>query len=131
MKAPPTLVLHGRVGNCIGDLASYDAFCLGGPYSVRGVNIGELGVCRRFLEASTELRLPTPFFNHQMYGFFEYGTDLGSSEDVPGNPTVFYRKPGSGKTTGGGLKFGPLRLEYARDLNLGRGTLMFGIGERF
>jgi len=33
---PPVLVLHGRHGGCIGDLASYDAFTLGGPY--RSVN---------------------------------------------------------------------------------------------
>ena len=45
-KAPNTLVLHGRVGNCIGDMASYDYFTLGGPYSVRGYSPGELGACR-------------------------------------------------------------------------------------
>jgi hypothetical protein len=45
-KAPNTLVLHGRVGNCIGEMASYDYFTLGGPYSVRGYSPGELGACR-------------------------------------------------------------------------------------
>ena len=45
-KAPNTLVLHGRVGNCLGDMASYDYFTLGGPYSVRGYSPGELGACR-------------------------------------------------------------------------------------
>jgi hypothetical protein len=33
-QAPNTLVLHARAGNCVGDLASYDFFSLGGPYSV-------------------------------------------------------------------------------------------------
>ena len=47
---PPVLVLHGRYGGCIGDLAAYDAFTLGGPYSVRGYNMGELGACRNILE---------------------------------------------------------------------------------
>jgi outer membrane protein assembly factor BamA len=45
-KAPNTLVLHGRAGNCVGDMASYDYFTLGGPYSVRGYSPGELGACR-------------------------------------------------------------------------------------
>jgi outer membrane protein assembly factor BamA len=45
-KAPNTLVLHGRVGNCVGDMAAYDYFTLGGPYSVRGYSPGELGACR-------------------------------------------------------------------------------------
>lgn len=48
---PPVLVLHGRYGGCVGDLPSYDAFTLGGPYSVRGYNMGELGAARNILEA--------------------------------------------------------------------------------
>lgn len=51
-SAPPVLVLHGHYGGCVGDLASYDAFTLGGPYSVRGYNMGELGACRNILEVS-------------------------------------------------------------------------------
>lgn len=57
-KAPNTLVLHTRAGNCIGDMASYDYFTLGGPYSVRGYSPGELGACRRFVEAAAEVRMP-------------------------------------------------------------------------
>ena len=34
-KPPPVLVVHGRGGTALGDLASYDYFTLGGPYSVR------------------------------------------------------------------------------------------------
>lgn len=34
----------------MGDLPSYDAFTLGGPYSVRGYNMGELGAARNILE---------------------------------------------------------------------------------
>lgn len=49
---PPVLVLHGHYGGCVGDLPSYDAFTLGGPYSVRGYNMGELGACRNILEVS-------------------------------------------------------------------------------
>ncbi|KAJ8439857.1 hypothetical protein Cgig2_003923 [Carnegiea gigantea] len=41
--APPVLILRGRYAGCVGDLPNYDAFPLGGPYSVRDYNIGELG----------------------------------------------------------------------------------------
>lgn len=47
---PPVLVLHGHYGGCVGDLPSYEAFTLGGPYSVRGYNMGELGAARNILE---------------------------------------------------------------------------------
>lgn len=53
---PPVLVLHGHYGGCVGDLPSYDAFTLGGPYSVRGYNMGELGACRNLLEVSMALQ---------------------------------------------------------------------------
>lgn len=47
---PPVLVLHGHYGGCVGDLPSYDAFTLGGPYSVRGYNMGEIGAARNIVE---------------------------------------------------------------------------------
>lgn len=47
---PPVLVLHGRYGGCIGDLPSYDVFALGGPNSVRGYSMGELGAAKNILE---------------------------------------------------------------------------------
>lgn len=47
---PPVLVLHSHYGGCVGDLPSYDAFTLGGPYSVRGYNMGEIGAARNILE---------------------------------------------------------------------------------
>ena len=130
-KPPVALVLNARHGNTVGDMAAYDAHCLGGPFSVRGSSIGELGTCRRYLEAAVELRVPTPFFNHQMYGFYEHGTDLGSSKDVPGNPTQYFRKPGAGSARGVGLKVGPVRVEYVQDMNMGKGVTVCTIGERF
>eukprot|EP00803_Ostreobium_quekettii_P003394 evm.model.scf_890.7 EVM.evm.TU.scf_890.7 scf_890:33943-39477(-) len=130
-KPPVALVLQARHGNTIGDLAAYDAHCLGGPFSVRGCSIGEVATCRRFLEAAVELRVPTPVFNHQLYGFYEYGTDMGSSKDVPGNPTQYFRKPGTTSSRGVGLKVGPVRLERVQDLNMGRTSSFVTIGERF
>ncbi|KAI3987663.1 hypothetical protein MKX01_027249 [Papaver californicum] len=84
---PPVLVLNGHYGGCLGDLPSYDAFTLGGPYSVRGYNMGELGACRNILEVATELRVPVR--NTHIYAFVEHGNDLGRSKDLKGNPTEF------------------------------------------
>jgi outer membrane protein assembly factor BamA len=135
-KAPNTLVLHARAGNCIGDMASYDYFALGGPYSVRGYSHGELGACRRFVETAAEVRLPLKNVRKGLpgtaYAFAEYGTDLGSGSSLEGSPTEFYRKAGHGASVGVGLKaLGACRFEYARDCNAGTGTVFVQWGERF
>ncbi len=50
------MVLHAKAGNALGEVAAYDYFSLGGPYSVRGYSHGEIGAARRFLELATEVR---------------------------------------------------------------------------
>ncbi|CAF1717029.1 unnamed protein product, partial [Brassica napus] len=77
-------------------------FVLGGPYSVRGYNMGELGAARNILE---------------------HWNDLGSSKDVKGNPTAVYRRMGQGSSYGVGVKLGLVRAEYALDHNNGTGAL--------
>ncbi|KAL1552902.1 putative translocon at the outer envelope membrane of chloroplasts 75-III [Salvia divinorum] len=126
---PPVLVLHARYGGCVGDLPSYDAFTLGGPYSVRGYNMGELGAARNIVEVATELRIPVR--NTHVYVFAEHGNDLGSSKDVKGNPTEVYRRRGQGSSYGVGAKLGLVRVEYAVDQNSGSGSVFFRFGERF
>jgi len=128
---PVVAVLHGRLSNTIGDLAPYECFALGGPYSVRGYSVGELGAARRTGEFAAELRLPIPRFNTQCYGFFEHGTDFGSSKTVKGNPTDFYRRAGSGSSCGVGVRTGSVRFEFIRDMNAGKGHLFATFGERF
>ncbi|URE42214.1 Surface antigen [Musa troglodytarum] len=118
---PPVLVAHGHYGGCVGDLPSYDAFTLGGPYSVRGYNMGELGACRNILELAAELRIPVK--NTHVYLFAEHGNDLGSSKDVKGNPTEFFRRAGHGSSYGAGVKLGMVRAEYAMDHNSGTGAI--------
>ncbi|KAL3632675.1 putative translocon at the outer envelope membrane of chloroplasts 75-III [Castilleja foliolosa] len=126
---PPVLVLHGHYGGCVGDLPSYDAFTLGGPYSVRGYNMGELGAARNILELAAELRIPVK--STHAYVFAEHGNDLGSSKDVKGNPTEVYRRVGQGSSYGVGMKLGLVRAEYAVDHNSGTGAIFFRFGERF
>lgn len=96
---------------------------------VRGFNVGELGAARRFVEGAAELRLP--FFGNHVYGFMEGVTDLGSSKEVRGNPSQYYRRPGAGYSFGAGLKIGALRAEYATESTTGRGALFVRYGERF
>uniref|UniRef100_A0A0E0F8Y7 Uncharacterized protein n=1 Tax=Oryza meridionalis TaxID=40149 RepID=A0A0E0F8Y7_9ORYZ len=99
-KPPPAvLALHGRYAGCVGDLPSYDAFALGGPHSVRGYGMGELGASRNLLENR----------HTQVYAFAEHGTDLGSSKDVKGNPTEFFRRVGHGSSYGVGVELGAVR----------------------
>ncbi|MBA0669151.1 hypothetical protein Goklo_001998, partial [Gossypium klotzschianum] len=126
---PPVLVLHGHYGGCVGDLPSYDAFTLGGPYSVRGYNMGELGAARNILELGAEIRIPVR--NTHVYAFAEHGNDLGSSKDVKGNPTEVYRRMGHGSSYGVGVKLGLVRAEYAVDHNNGTGAVFFRFGERY
>ncbi|KAL9816804.1 Protein TOC75-4 [Arabidopsis thaliana] len=126
---PPVLVLHGRYGGCIGDLPSYDVFALGGPNSVRGYSMGELGAAKNILELGAEIRIPVK--NTHVYAFAEHGNDLGSSKDVKGNPTGLYRKMGHGSSYGLGVKLGMVRAEYTVRHNRGTGALFLRFGERY
>ncbi|TVU38276.1 hypothetical protein EJB05_11636, partial [Eragrostis curvula] len=133
-KPPPAvLAIHGRYAGCVGDLPSYDAYPIGGPHSVRGYGMGELGASRNLLEVATELRIPITVKNThaQVYAFAEHGTDIGSSKDVEGNPTNFFRRVGHGSSYGVGVKLGMIRAEYAVDQNAGRGAFFVRFGERF
>ena len=128
---PPVLVLHARYGGCVGSLASYDAFTLGGPYSCRGYSVGELGAGRRVLETGVELRVPVPRLRTHAFAFFEHCSDLGSSKEVPGNPTAYYRKAGAGSCSGVGIKLGAVRAEWVKDMNVGSAALFCRFGERY
>jgi hemolysin activation/secretion protein len=57
----------------MGDLASYDAFTLGGPYSVHGHNMGELGAAHNFLEVRKQqgyLKLPSQTSPYRFLNFW-------------------------------------------------------------
>jgi len=128
-RSRPSLVLHGKCGGCIGDLPTYEAFTLGGPNSIRGYKVGEVATCRAFAEAAAEVRVP--LFKKTLYGFAEYGSDLGSSKHVAGNPSAVYRREGQGASFGGGLKVGIVRFEYAKNCNTGEGNWYAMFGDRF
>jgi outer membrane protein assembly factor BamA len=128
---PVSLVVHGKIGNCIGDLASFEYFTLGGPFSCRGYKTGELGSARRFFETAVEARCPLPSLDGLAYTFFEHTNSMGSSSQLRGDPNGFYGLCGSGTSWGYGIKMGALRLEYARDCNMGKGAFVVRFGDRF
>jgi outer membrane protein insertion porin family len=131
---PQTIALNIQGGTVIGDLPPYEAFSLGGTNSVRGYDEGELGSGRSFVQATAEYRFPlfTSFLGGAL--FVDYGSDLGSGTDVPGNPAEIRGKPGDGFGYGAGIRvqtpLGALRLDYGFGDD-GDGRIHFGIGERF
>ncbi|WP_375539706.1 BamA/TamA family outer membrane protein [Oscillatoria sp. FACHB-1407] len=130
---PETLAFNVQAGTVLGDLPPYEAFSLGGTDSVRGYDSGELGSGRSFLQATAEYRFPI----FSIVGgalFVDFGTDLGTADDVPGSPAEVRDKPGSGFGVGLGVRvrspIGQIRVDYAVN-DEGDGRIHFGIGERF
>ena len=130
---PHTLAFNIQGGAIIGDLPPYEAFSLGGSNSVRGFEEGDVGSGRRYLQATAEYRFPV----FSVVGgalFVDYATDLGSGEDVPGDPAGTRGKPGDGFGYGIGVRvqspLGNIRVDYGLN-DEGDSRIHFGIGERF
>lgn len=132
-KGPQALAFNIQGGTVIGDLPPYEAFSLGGSNSVRGYAEGDVGSGRSFIQATAEYRFP---IISAIGGalFVDFGSDLGSGSDVPGDPAGVRGKPGSGFGYGIGVRvqspLGPIRVDYGFN-DQGDSRLHFGIGERF
>ena len=127
------LAFNFQGGTIIGELPPYEAFILGGSNSVRGYGDGEVGSGRSFFQATAEYRFPI----FKIVGgalFFDYGTTLGSDDNVPGSPSIVRDLPGSGFGYGLGVRvqspLGPIRVDYAIN-DEGDNEIQFGIGEKF
>jgi len=137
-----TLVLNVQGGTIIGDeLPPYEAYSLGGSTSVRGYATGEVGTGRSFLQGTAEYRFPianlTILERDIPLGggiFIDYATDLGTEDDVEGEPAEVRDKPGDGLGYGVGLRaktpLGAVRLEFALN-DEGDSAVIFNIGDRF
>lgn len=129
-----TLAFNLQGGTTLGSIPPYEAFPLGGGNSVRGFEEGAVGSGRSFALGTVEYRFPlfSEFLNGAL--FADYGTDLGSGDDVPGNPAGVRGKPGSGFGYGAGVRvqtpLGALRLDYGLS-DEGGSRFHFGFGERF
>ncbi|MEB3224196.1 MAG: BamA/TamA family outer membrane protein [Synechococcus sp.] len=130
---PHTLAFNIQGGTILGDLPPYEAFSLGGSNSVRGFEEGDVGSGRNYVQATAEYRFPI-FSAVGGAIFADYATDLGSGDDVPGNPAGVRGKPGNGFGYGIGVRvnspLGPIRVDYGIADN-GDSRIHFGIGERF
>ncbi|MGV2828452.1 BamA/TamA family outer membrane protein [Myxosarcina sp. GI1(2024)] len=133
IDGPETLAFNVQAGTVLGDLPPYEAFVLGGSNSVRGYGDGELGSGRSYAQATAEYRFPI----FRIVGgalFFDYGTVLGTDDNVPGEPSIIRGLPGSGYGYGIGVRIqsplGPIRIDYAIN-DEGDNEIQFGIGEKF
>jgi outer membrane protein insertion porin family len=135
-KGPQALAFNVQAGTTVGDLPPYEAFTLGGGSSVRGYGEGDVGSGRSFLQASAEYRFPLLKFLGGIGGvlFVDYGTLLGTQDDVPGRPGIVRGKPGDGLGYGVGLRIktpiGPVRLDYGWNID-GGSKFQFGFQEKF
>lgn len=132
-EGPQALAFNVQAGTVFGDLPPYEAFVLGGSNSIRGYPEGEVGNGRSYLQATAEYRFPI----FSVVGgalFLDYGTTLGSEDNVPGEPSQIRDLPGNGFGYGLGIRvqspLGPIRVDYAIN-DEGDNRIHFGIGERF
>jgi outer membrane protein insertion porin family len=136
-----TLVLSAQGGHMFGDVPGYEAFNLGGMNSVRGYGRGEVGTGASFVQASMEYRFPLFGFKFlrqdvKVRGmlFADYGSTLGSQDEVIGRPGVVRDKPGSGFGAGAGarIRVGPAVTRFEVGVSdQGDVGVYFGLGERF
>ena len=128
------LAFQVSAGANIGNLPTYEAFCLGGGNSVRGYYDCDLGVGKSFGEATIEYRFPI-FRIISGEVFIDGGTAFGTQANVSGNPGGALNKPGQGYSIGTGLivttPVGPLRLEVASQDLTGNWRFNLGVGWKF
>jgi outer membrane protein insertion porin family len=129
-----TLAFQVVAGANVGNLPTYEAFCLGGANSVRGYYDCDLAVGKNFGEATIEYRFPI-FRIVSGELFVDGGTAFGSQANVSGNPGGLLSKPGQGFSIGTGLilttPVGPLRLEVASQDLTGNWRFNLGVGWKF
>ena len=143
-----SLVFTARAGGKLhGDMPDFAGFALGGPYTIRGFNISEVGVGDGYMLGSAEYRVPIPFIdrltsntflnNLRIAAFVDGGTLFG---DTIGSKV--YNKPGYAITAGIGLRIfipglGPINLDYGLPLTATKGAdrdngfFTFGMGEMY
>ncbi|HLO52332.1 MAG TPA: BamA/TamA family outer membrane protein [Kamptonema sp.] len=130
---PEMFAFNLQAGTIIGDFPPAEAFRLGGSSSVRGYTSGALGTGRSYFLASGEYRFP---IRRSVGGviFVDFASDLGSGDNVLGEPAIVRDKPGTGAAAGVGVRvrspFGLIRLDLGVS-DRGGVRLIFGTGQRF
>ena len=143
-----SIVLSAKGGGKInGNMPEFAAYSLGGPYSLRGFNISEVGTGKGFMSGSVEFRTPIPFIdrltsntflnNIRLAAFLDGGKIFGGTIS-----NVLYEKPEYAISAGVGLRvfipgIGPISLDYGIPLTNTSGVdrrsgfFTFGMGEMY
>lgn len=143
-----SLVLTARGGGKIhGSMPEFAQYSLGGPYTIRGFNISEVGVGTGYMMGSAEIRVPIPFIdrltsnsflnNIRIAGFADAGKIFHKSIG-----SHVYGQPGYAISAGVGLRvfipgLGPINLDYGIPLTntdlvkRKHGFFTFGMGDMF
>jgi len=136
-----TFIFSLQAGTMLGTPPPYEAYNVGGPNSVRGYQLGEIGGGTSFLQSTAEVRVPIgslPLFGQdvplRLNAFVDYGTGFGTANQVFGQPSVVRDKPDSGLGYGAGIQalsdFGLVRVEAGWGAQ-GRSQVNFMIGDRY
>ena len=140
-----SLSLMGRAGGRLyGDMPEVMAYRLGGPYTIRGFRMSEVGTGDGFMMASAELLTPLFFLDRiEKIKFMEnvrlaFFADAGKMFSTSISDRM-YDRPGEAVSVGVGLRVfvpgvGPLSVDWGYPLtNVGngnrRGAFTFGVGE--
>jgi len=143
-----SLVLTARGGGKIhGSVPEFANYALGGPYTIRGFNISEVGVGSGYMMGSAEVRVPIPFIdrltsntflnNIRIAGFADAGKIFKKSIG-----SYVYGQPGYAISMGVGLRIfipglGPINLDYGIPITntdlvkRKHGFFTFGMGDMF
>ncbi|MCD8024237.1 MAG: BamA/TamA family outer membrane protein [Candidatus Gastranaerophilales bacterium] len=140
-----SVVVTARAGGTLnGDVPEFAMYTLGGPYSIRGFNISEVGMGDGYMMGSVEYRTPIPFIdrltsntfinNIRLAGFVDAGRVFSQSLS-----DEIYDRPGYAITAGVGLRIfipglGPINLDYGYPLTNTKGSrsngfFTFGMGD--
>ncbi len=143
-----SIVFTGKAGGKIhGSMPDFAGYSLGGPYTIRGFNIAEVGVGDGYMLASAEYRVPIPFIDRLTSNSFLNNLRLAAFVDAG---TLFnrsigsrvYDKPGYAISAGVGLRIfipglGPINLDYGipltntKGVHRSSGFFTFGMGEMY
>jgi outer membrane protein insertion porin family len=140
-KKKSTFVVNVQGGHILGDVPPYEAFSLGGGDTVRGYDTGRVGTGSSFIQASAEYRFP--LFDLKVFKqpvgvggalFVDYGSLLGTQNEVIGQPGIARNKPGDGLGYGAGLsfdtRFGVARIDAGLN-DQGDAQVHASLSERF
>ena len=136
-----SLLVDVQGGTLLGNEPQLVGFHLGGPFSVRGYNPGEMASGQSFLQGTLEYRHHLTDFkvfeqDIELRGsaFVDYGTVLGTEKRLKGIPEYLWDKPNTGTGYGVGLQlatsYGLFRIETAWN-DRGSNTSYLTVGERF